>query len=134
MAEEDNSYLSILFNEQIFIDRSKPKGISNDLHDIVLYVTHSPDSPFEENLNKCFQRLRIDPKRILRTDTLANLSKQKNTLIFSDQALGIDGFPDLKYVKTGNCIWFDSFPTISGDTQLKVIFWEKIQSFFSTAK
>lgn len=132
MSEDDNSYLSLLFNEQIFIEKSKPQIASNDLQDIVLYVTHSADSPFEENLSKCFQRLRIDPKRILRTDTLPILSKQKNTIIFTDQALSIEGFPELKYVKSGNCIWFDSFPTISGDTQLKVIFWEKIQSFFST--
>ncbi|HTF80824.1 MAG TPA: hypothetical protein VL947_03830 [Cytophagales bacterium] len=127
----DDAYLSLLFNEDIFIER--PKAVAgSSYHDIVVYATHSPDSIYEDNLNKCFQRLNIDVhKRVSKIDHLTAIDPLIKTLIFSDAPIPLTFFPELKYTKSDRVIWFDSLATITLDSKLKMLFWDKFQEFFS---
>lgn len=131
MEETDDSYLSLLFNEQIFFDAKQGAKTPDKSKDICLYLPKSLDPIHEDSLNKCFSRLKIDPARIHKTDRISTIDQSIKTLIFSDQPVSIEGFPELKYTKTQNVIWFDNFATIAADTQLKVVFWDKFQNFFS---
>lgn len=127
--ELDNSYLSLLFEDQVYIE--KPiKSISQKKYDLVVYATHNPESIFEENLSKCFQRLKISLDNALRTKETADINDKIPTIVFSDNDIEVNGFPAVKYSKEGKVIWFDSFETISKDPQLKMIFWDKFQEFF----
>lgn len=129
--ETDDSYLSLLFNEQIFFDAPQQSKAIQKGKDICLYLPASLDPIHEDSLNKCFLRLKIDLNRILKVDQLTSIDHNLKTLIFNDKPILAEGFPELKYTKFNNVIWFDNFSTIAADTQLKVIFWDKFQNFFS---
>lgn len=131
MDELDNSYLSLLFDEQVYIEKSAK---SDKKYSLVIFSTHSKESIFEENLLKCFQRLSIDLSNALRTENAIDIKENVPCMIFSDQAISTDLLPPLKYSVVNKTIWFDNFETISKDAQLKLIFWDKFQEFFKTIK
>jgi hypothetical protein len=122
----DNSFLSLLFDENIYIDTQKA---SKPTYSLVIYATHNRDSLYEENLIKCFQRLGVDLKSALRSADADDLNTSTPCMIFSDEALKNDSLPALKYVVENNKIWFNGFETISKDAQLKLVFWDKFQEF-----
>lgn len=138
----DNSYLALLFDDTVYITGSEsieskslvkenPINKSENTDKIVVFATHDLNSVFEDNLQKCFQRLNIKPENISRTKSSTEINNKSKCIIFSNEKINSSVFPLQKYHVENNQIWFDSFETISNDTTLKKVFWEKFQQFLT---